>query len=138
MAISPTQRSLAHARKKLGWAVDVVEHWNSHTRQRRDLFHIIDIVALGANKTIGIQATSTGNAMARVDKLINSESTLQWLADPNRELEVWGWAKQGARGKRKLWTLKRINLRDHVMPELIEEARQNMLIFDSTDEDPDA
>lgn len=22
-------------------------------------------------------------------------------------VEVWGWAKRGARGKRKLWTLKR-------------------------------
>ena len=81
-------------------------------RRRIDLFGFIDIVALdGHPGLLGIQATTTSNAPARVTKILEecTEAALEWLAAGNR-VEVWGWAKRGLKDKRKLWTLKRYSV----------------------------
>jgi hypothetical protein len=102
--MSPTQRSLAHLRS-LGYVCQVVETWNSFARVRRDLFGCIDIVALkdGA-PLLGIQCTSTPNLSARRTKC--EAMGRRWITTGN-QFELWGWAKQGPRGQRKIWTLKR-------------------------------
>lgn len=90
---SPTQRSLAHLRK-LGMTADVVEYWNSFARQRKDLFSIIDIVALSPDgQTIGVQTTSLSNVSARVKKIAESEA-LPALRRCGWTLVVHGWGKQ--------------------------------------------
>lgn len=94
MAASPTQRSLARARK-LGWLPAVVERWNPHARIRQDLFGFLDLVALdGEPGLLGIQATSSSNAAARVRKIqdLESDAPRRWLEAGNR-IEVWGWKK---------------------------------------------
>ena len=100
---SPTQRTLAECRKR-GWTVDIVERrvW----RKTRDFLGCIDLIAITPQgQTIGIQATSGANHGARVSKCKAEPRVVPWLAAGNL-VEVWSWAKRGARGKRKLWTLR--------------------------------
>ena len=102
MATSPTQRTLAALRKE-GWHGGVVEKWIPQTRRRSDFLGGIDIIGVKPGRTIGIQCTSASNVSARVKKLIELPGMRAWLEAGNW-LEVWGWAKRGKAGKRKLWT----------------------------------
>lgn len=107
---SPTQRSLAKLRAE-GWTCQIVERWNQYARVRQDLFNGIDIVCLKAGEpgVLGVQTTSDDNASKRVEKLNGIEALKLWVACSNR-LVVHGWAKKGARGKRKLWTCREIEI----------------------------
>ena len=101
---SPTQRTLAHARK-MQWTVQVVEKWNPHARIRQDLFGCIDLVAL-TGSILGIQACAGSSHSARLRKAMAEPRLLTWLQCA-AHFEVWSWAKRGARGKAKRWTLRR-------------------------------
>ena len=101
---SPTQRTLAELRKQ-GYTAYVVEKWNMHAKIRQDLFGFIDILAMKpCEPLLAVQATSTGNISSRIQKITDTSLGLDWISTGNR-LEVWGWAKRGPRGKRKVWTL---------------------------------
>ena len=106
--MTPTQRSLAECKRR-GWEpAQVVERWNAFARVRIDLFGCIDLVAVSPERGIvGIQATSTANVPARIHKIQTqcNEAISAWVR-AGAVLFVWGWAKRGGRGKRKLWTLK--------------------------------
>lgn len=104
MATSPTQRTLAYLRKR-GEVAQVVERFNQFAKVRQDLFGFIDIVNLRTGAIVGVQCTSGGNVAARVNKILNEcgDVAREWLLAGGR-IEVWGWAKRGPRGKRKLWT----------------------------------
>jgi hypothetical protein len=106
VAKSPTSRTLEECRKR-GWTAQKVEWWNAYAKIRIDLFGIIDIVVLDdAPGLLGIQATTSDNISARLAKIAESKEAKLWL-ERGLRLEVWGWAKRGPRGKRKLWTLDR-------------------------------
>ena len=107
MATSPTQHSLKHLRKE-GYTVAIAEKYNSFTHMRNDLFGWIDICAIHPEKqgVLGIQTTSTPHVPERIKKAMALDSFKTWLQAGN-SAEFWGWAKRGARGKRKLWTLKK-------------------------------
>ena len=111
MADSPTRRSLVWCRDN-GLVAGVVEKWNPHAKIRQDLFGWIDLIVLDGHVTIGVQATSTSNMAAREHKIREdrAEALSAWLESPLRTAEVWGWAKRGPRGKRKVWTLKRTEI----------------------------
>lgn len=102
---SPTARSLAEL-KKLGFYAQVVEKWNPFARVRQDLFGVIDIVVICPNGILGIQATSGPNHSARREKALAEPRLLKWL-EAGGSFEVWSWAKQGPRGGKKVWTLRR-------------------------------
>lgn len=105
--MTPTARSLAECRKR-GWPSTVVEKWIPQTRRRLDVFGFGDILALdGQPGSLLVQATSGSNVSSRVTKILTECRALAqtWLAAGNR-IEVWGWAKKGPRGARKLWTLR--------------------------------
>lgn len=106
--MSPTARSLQLLRAR-GYTANVVEKWNQYARIRQDLFGIIDIVAMkrGENGLLGVQATTGENVSHRAHKALENPSLELWLDTGNR-FQVWGFAKQGARGKRKIWTLRRL------------------------------
>jgi hypothetical protein len=110
--MTPTSRTLKLLRSE-DKVAGISEHWNCFTNQRKDLFGFIDIVALGDKQTWGIQCTSTGNISARIKKITTEcrELALAWLKAGNL-IEVIGWSKKGAKGKRKLWqpTRKTITL----------------------------
>ena len=104
---TPTTRSLKLLRDE-GYTVAVTEHWNAFANCRVDLFGFIDLVAIREDSpgVLGVQTTSVSNISARVEKIFSNPITKIWLKAGNR-LEVHGWGKHGARGKRKLWDLTR-------------------------------
>lgn len=111
---SPTARTLRELRR-LGYRCQVVEHTVPHTFIKRDLFGFIDILAVGSaacgRKTLAVQATSGSNLSARVAKI--RSSCLPALRDclwAGWRVEVWGWRKVGARGKRKVWECRKVKL----------------------------
>lgn len=123
---SPTQRTIAHL-KKLGYvAPAIVEKWNPHVGIRQDLWGWCDIVAIEPGRSVPpqhddatgymtppqlvfVQCTTQANASARVAK-IQAWDKLPHLLGVGVRVEVWGWAKRGARGKRKLWSVRRVRV----------------------------
>jgi hypothetical protein len=106
--MSPTARTLERLRKT-GFTACVVEKFNSFTKRRIDAFGFADILA--ASEGVGIiliQATGGdgGNHANRKAKIIQEPRALQWLFAGGR-IEVWSWAKRGARGEPKRWELRR-------------------------------
>lgn len=110
-----TARTLAECRKR-GWIAGVVERRIPFPKPRGtkfDLFGVIDVVAVepGQKGAIGIQSTSNssgrqgGHHADHRAKILAEPRALVWLEAGNR-LELWSWSVQGARGKRKLWTLR--------------------------------
>lgn len=108
-------RTLGECRKR-GWVAQGVEQTIKIPGGRtfkRDLFGVIDVIAIDPSapvgqRTIGIQTTSGGTGGSHSPhraKILAEPRARQWLEAGNR-LELWSWAKQGARGKAKRWTLR--------------------------------
>lgn len=92
--ISNTSRTLQYIRSQ-GWEADKVEQFNPYAGkfgQRKDLFGIIDIIALGEHPgAIGIQ--SCGQDFAAHDrKILESPLSLLWLEKKNTLILI-GWRK---------------------------------------------
>lgn len=87
----PTQRTLKLLRDQ-GYRAEVVEKWIPHARKRKDLFDIIDIVAIGDGQTLGVQCTSGSNMSSRVRKIEEADA-LGDLRDAGWKLLVIGWRK---------------------------------------------
>ena len=90
---SPTQRTLARLRKENCDLVEVCERWCAFSRRRKDLFGIIDILAIHKGDTIAIQVTSYSNIGARVKKITESPA-LPFLRDAGWTILVEGWKKE--------------------------------------------
>jgi hypothetical protein len=106
---SNTQRSLKTLRA-LGYEVAIVEKFNSHAGpygQRFDLFGLADLEALAPDHTLYVQCCSQSTGAAHLTKCLAEKRLSCLVACPQRRFEVWCWAKRGARGKRKLWTVRR-------------------------------
>lgn len=119
---SPVQRSMAECRKR-GWTAAVVERWVPTTFPgvdmpgpgfRKDLFGFGDILVLDDERgALMIQACAGSGHAAHVAKALAQEKLSLWLARKNR-FQIWSWSKRGARGKRKLWTLRAENFTCHL------------------------
>jgi hypothetical protein len=103
--------TIKHCRK-LGWHAQTVEQTVPHTFIKRDLFGVIDIVAvmqgepLNPARILGIQATAGGHHAARVAKILAEPRARAWV-EAGAILEVWSWELQGARGAKKVRRLRR-------------------------------
>ncbi len=102
--MTPTQRALALLRS-MEYQAAIVERWNQYAKIRQDLFGVFDLLAVGNGRILGIQVSSGSNHAARVHKIQEWAGLKDWLA-AGGHAEVWTWSKKGARGKRKLWTLR--------------------------------
>jgi hypothetical protein len=103
--MSPTARSLAYLRE-LGYAAEVVEKTIPHTFIKKDLFGG-DLIGLKAGEPVlVVQCTSGSHHAARRTKLEAEGFVALWKGS-GAMLEIWSWSKQGPRGKRKTWQLKR-------------------------------
>lgn len=101
--MSPTQRCLKHLRE-LGYTPAVVEKFNSFTKQRKDLYECIDIVAVRPGvRVLGIQACAHSSMSARMKKCI--EFGQGWLSTGHTQLEVWAFRK--LKGHKKLQLYRR-------------------------------
>jgi hypothetical protein len=87
---SPTQRSLAHLREQ-GYHCEIVEKWNSFTKQRKDLWGWCDILAIRKNEVLAVQVTSSA-VSDRIKKIMASD-TLALVRDAGIRIEVHGWRK---------------------------------------------
>ena len=101
--ISPTARSLKVLRSE-GYTADKVEYTVAYSYIKKDLFGCIDIVAVKEGTILGVQATSSSNASARVKKSAALPALRQWLLGGGL-FEVWGWLKSK---KSRRWELRRI------------------------------
>lgn len=99
-------RAMADLRAE-GYSVAVVERYNSFTKQKNDLFGMFDLLAIRGPETIGVQVTSGDHHAERVQKIRDAAVFSWWLQGGTRQALVMSYAKQGARGARKLWTLRR-------------------------------
>jgi len=110
--MTPTKRSLDMLRAE-GWMVAVVEHWNPYAKIRQDLFGFADLLAVKRDEALLVQVTTGANMSARIAKVDQCQAAALWLECPTRSIEVHGWAKRGARGKRKTWTCRRMMKTDY-------------------------
>jgi len=106
-----TERTLALLRQH-GYACDIVERYvrtqNEWGGKRRDLFGIIDILAIDAGTTLGVQSCGSDFAEHRT-KILASPHLSAWLSSPGRALMLIGWRKvaayrkDGSRAARDRW-----------------------------------
>ena len=88
--ISNTSRTLEYIRSQ-GWEAEKVEYFNPYARKRKDLFGIIDIVALGDKGIIGVQ--SCGNNFSQHnEKILSEPMAFKWL-QKGGTLMLIGWRK---------------------------------------------
>lgn len=101
--MSLTARSTAHLRD-LGYLVATVEHYNSFTKRKHDLFGCIDLLAIGNGETVAVQVTSKSNLAAKRHKIEEAEAYPEMLRSGWR-IVLHGWFKENNR-----WKLKEVEL----------------------------
>jgi hypothetical protein len=97
VSLSPTQLSLRTMRE-LGYVAEVVERWVSQPPpgHRKDLFGIVDVLAVGAGETVAIQCTTDSNVASHCRKLADADA-LPALRKAGWTIVIHGWKKQGGR-----------------------------------------
>jgi len=109
VSLSPTQRSLDHARK-MGWDAAITEHWNPHARIRQDLFGFGDILVFDDEPgVLFVQATSGSHVANRMRKLEEMPIVRLAVSRGNR-VEVWGWRRVKVKrgGKAVRWEVRKV------------------------------
>jgi hypothetical protein len=109
--MTPNARTRAHYRG-LGYTCEIVEYWSPFPKpwgKRHDLLAMFDLIRLGADGMVGVQATADngGHVANRVAKILASEHAPAWFAAGGK-IVVIGWAKKGPRGKVKRWTCREV------------------------------
>lgn len=82
----------------------IVEHFNTFTKRRLDLFNFGDILCIGNGEIVIVQTTTASNMSAREKKIMDNPYAHEWIKSGGI-IVLHGWSKKGAKGKRKLWTL---------------------------------
>jgi hypothetical protein len=85
--MTPTQLSLRLLRAE-GWSADICERWVPQGAGgiRKDLFGLVDLVAVRGHETAGVQTTSHANFASRVTKITDDEHRAAFDA-----LKAAGW-----------------------------------------------
>jgi hypothetical protein len=112
--MTPTALTMRFLRRA-GYLVDVCERWVPRANVRRDLFTVIDVVAITVGKPIlGVQATSLANVSARVKKARECPALAVWLRTGAR-FQVFGWTKRHGRWFPKIVELRAGDLAPEVL-----------------------
>lgn len=106
---SPCQRSLAKLRAE-GWTCAITERWNPYAKIRQDLFGFCDVLCFQGDVTMAVQTTSNDNVSHRLEKILANPLAKLWASGGLRLIMIHGWGKKGARGKRKLWECREVNV----------------------------
>ena len=101
---SPTQRSKAHLEKQ-GYRVAITEHWCPFSRRRKDMFNVVDLLAIREGETLAIQTTSASNMSGRVKKIAESDA-IAAIRAAGWGFHVHGW-KRGTNGR---YTLREVDV----------------------------
>lgn len=113
--MTPTARTLAECKKR-GWIAQVVEQTIPHTFIKRDLFGVIDIIAITPGGILGIQATSGTNHAARIAKAEQEPRLAAWLSC-GALFEVWSWSKRAKKVNGRQWQLRASSVSRNVSQE---------------------
>jgi hypothetical protein len=89
-----------------GYRVEVVEKTIPHTFIKKDLWGVDVLAVKSGEPLLAIQCSSGDHVTARIQKLKDAGFIELWKS-VGACLQVWGWSKQGARGKKKTWQLRR-------------------------------
>ena len=84
-----------------GYTAEVVERWDSFGHVRKDLFGVIDVLAVGNGHTLAVQVTSRGNMASRRRKVRECEAFSRMLG-AGWIIQVWGYDKPGHRWRVKV------------------------------------
>ena len=76
-----------------GYKCEVVESYNSFTKRKKDMFGILDMVAIGNEETLVIQMTSKSNMSSRIKKIQESDYFVELLRSKWRIIVI-GWFKK--------------------------------------------
>ena len=93
---SPTARTLEYLRDNDWPLVQVVEHYNPFSKQRKDLFGFADVIAMSPTQgTLLVQVTSGTHVNERIRKMRDEcpEQVEAAIATPNVSVVVHGWRK---------------------------------------------
>lgn len=105
---TPTARALEDLRE-MGFTAGKVEKFNSFTKRFNDFLGCLDIIACRPGiGIVGIQVTTNdgGNHSNHLKKMLAEPRLRPWIESGGR-VELWSYAKQGARGAVKCWVLRR-------------------------------
>ena len=80
-----------------GYKCEVVESYNSFTKRKKDMFGILDMVAIGNEETLGIQMTSKSNMSSRIKKIQESDYFVELLRSKWRIIVIGWFKKQNGR-----------------------------------------
>jgi hypothetical protein len=119
--VSTTTARSKEVLEKTGFRSGLVERHLPHTFTTVDWLGFADILAFqnGITRVWAINATTNSNLSAHIKKYDGpweeaiqehqkvKENIEAWV-NTGHVFEIWCWAKRGDRGKRKLWTLKRV------------------------------
>lgn len=122
MSAIPLQRSKAFLEAN-DWKVWKVEVWNQWSRRKTDLYNLMDLVAIKpkVKGVLGVQCCSE-DVNKHIEKYLKgwTDPTSGRTWGPNEYLSIWkesgnrmvihSWVKRGARGERKLWVMREIEL----------------------------
>ena len=101
--MSLTARSTAHLRD-LGYMVATVEHYNSFTKRKHDLWGCIDLLCIGNGETVAVQVTSKPHLSNRRHKIEEAEAYPEMIRS-GWKIVLHGWYKEKNR-----WQLKEVEL----------------------------
>lgn len=120
MPSEPVKRTLKALREE-GWTADVAEKWVAFPWKkpgepgppgvRKDLFGYVDVVAYRPlHGVLFVQASpETGQVSKHVAKLLGENYVeIARAIRAGIRVEIHGWGLKGERGKRKLWTRRRL------------------------------
>lgn len=98
--------------EKNGFLSGLVERHIPHAFVTKDWLGFADIIAFkpGQLRVWAINATTNQHLADHIKKYEDpkvKKNIDAWMSS-GHVFELWCWAKMGARGKRKLWTLKRV------------------------------
>jgi hypothetical protein len=89
--------------RKRGYYCEVVEKFNSFTKTRKDFAGFIDVLCLGDNEVIGVQATSDSNLSKRIAK-ISDHANVAVVRKAGMRILAHGWRKKG-----RFWKLREVD-----------------------------
>ena len=96
---SPTSRTI-EVLKRSGYHPEIVERWNPWSKTRRDMYGVIDVLAVRRGETLAVQTTTMSNRSKQINKMLAAPGTI-WMLDAGWKVEVWAWVLRKGR-----WALR--------------------------------
>lgn len=94
-----------------GWLACVVERYNSFIKVKNDAFGFGDVLACheGPPPWIMLAQVCGADVASHIDKIRIEPRTRTWLQSGGC-IYIYGWTKRGEAGKRKVWTVREIEV----------------------------